>query len=143
MPENSESISSKVAELKSDLLSPEVALSDDIKEYDGKEIVFSFAPYNQNQCRIHAIQKPEAKKLTKELKTISKTLLKHFRNQGSGASNIACKAVHNSGNYSVLFDSLPPDTDELLEIDYSGSGRIFGFLIDNIFSIVAIGKEHR
>jgi hypothetical protein len=143
MPENLERISNKVANLKSDLLSPEVAVSDNIKEYENKEIVFSFGPYNQNQCELHTIQKPEAKKLTKELKAISKTLLKHFRNQGSGGSNIACKPIHNSGNYSVLFESLPPDIDEIMQIDYSSAGRIFGFLINNIFNVVTIGKKHK
>lgn len=133
----------KVADLKTDLLSPEVAISNKIEEYGDKEVVFSFGPYNQNQCQIHAIQKPEVRKLTKELKTISKTLLKHFRNQGSGGSNIACKSIHNSGNYAVLFESLPPDVDELLEVDYTGTGRIFGFLINNIFNVVAIVRGHR
>ena len=143
MLESSGRISGDVAELKLDLLSPEVAISDEIKEYENKEVVFSFSPYNQNQCEIHTLQKPDAKKLTKELKNISKTLLRHFKNQGSGGSNIACKPIHNSGSYTVLFESLPPDIDEILEIDYSGSGRIFGFLIDNIFNIVTIGKKHR
>lgn len=143
MQENLEKISKEVAELESDLLSPEVALSEDIKEYADKEVVFSFAPYNQNQCRIHSIQKVEAKKLTKELKAISSTRLKHFRHQGSGGSNIACKSVHNSGNYEVLFTGLPPDVEELLEVDYSGPGRVFGFLTDNVFNVVAISKEHR
>ena len=131
-----------IANLETDQgnLSPRVAVSEALKDYENRMVVFSFEPYNSNQCRIGSIDKKEAKKLTRELKVISRTLAKHFRHQST--SGIACKRIHNSGNYSVLFDGVPEDT-EMLEIDYSGPGRIFGFMVNNVFNIVAIGKEHR
>lgn len=117
-----------------------VAVSDNIVDYENEKVVFSFVVYNSNQCGIGSIDKQEAKKLTKELKRISSTVTKHFRHQDT--SGIACRPVSNSGNYAVLFTEVPEDT-ELLEVDYSGPGRVFGFITNNIFNIVAIGKEHR
>lgn len=117
-----------------------VAVSGNLIDYENEKVVFSFVVYNSNQCGIGSIDKQEAKKLTKELKKISLTVTKHFRHQDT--SGIACKPVSNSGNYSVLFSDVPEDI-ELLEVDYSGAGRVFGFITNNIFNIVAIGKEHR
>ncbi len=143
MQENSnQKLPSDVADLKTEptKISPIVAVSDAIKDYENKRVVFSFEVYNSTQCRIGSIDKTEAKKLTKELKKVSTTLTKHLMHQHS--SGIACKAVNDSGNYSALFADVPEDTD-LLEIDYSSAGRVFGYLVNNIFNIVAIGKEHR
>lgn len=143
MQENSnQKLPSDVTDLEAgrSKISPTVAVSDALEDYENRRVVFSFEVYNSNQCRIGSIDKAEAKKLTKELKKISSTPTKHFRHQG--ASGIACKSVHNSGNYAVLFNNVPEDID-LLEIDYSGTGRVFGYIVNNIFNIVTIGKEHR
>lgn len=143
MEENSnQKIPSNVANLATERsdISATVAVSDALKDYENQRVVFSFDVYNNNQCRIGSIDKTEAKKLSKELKKISSTLTKHFRHQQT--SGIACKPIYNSGNYSVLFTDVPEDI-ELLEVDYSGAGRVFGYMVNNIFSIVAIGKEHR
>ncbi|MDO8740003.1 MAG: hypothetical protein Q7J54_00320 [Candidatus Woesearchaeota archaeon] len=121
-------------------ISQVVAVSDALKDYENERVTFSFEPYNSNQCRLGKLDNTEAKKLTRELKKISLTMTKHFRHQN--ASSIACKPVHNSGNYSVLFVDIPEDA-ELLEVDYSGTGRIFGFMVESIFNVVAVGKEHR
>ena len=139
---SSQNLPDKVADLNSERnkISPIVAVSDALKDYENKKIVFSFEIYNSNQCEIAKLDKAEAKKLTRELKRISLTLTKHFRHQDS--SGIACKSVSNSGNYAVLFTDIPEDVD-LLEVDFSGPGRVFGYLINNVFNIVTIGKEHR
>ncbi len=143
MQENSsQKLPSDVAKLivEQERISPTVAVSDALKDYENKRVVFSFEIYNNNQCEIAKLDKTEAKKLTKELKKISTTLTKHFGHQST--SGIACKPISNSGNYSVLFDGIPEDT-EMLEVDYSGAGRVFGYVVNNIFNIVAIGKNHR
>ena len=117
-----------------------VAVSENVKDFENKKVVFSFEDYNQNQCEIANLDKKDAKKLTTELKKASLVLAKHIRHQQS--SGIACKPISNSGNYGALFGALSPDI-EILEIDYSGAGRIFGYLVHNIFSVVAINKKHR
>lgn len=117
-----------------------VAVSEALKDYENKSVVFSFEIYNNNQCQIADLDKKEAKKLTGELKKMSTTLTKHFRHQTK--SGIACKQIHCSGSYEILFEDIPEDA-EMLEVDYSGAGRIFGFIVNNIFNIVAINKKHR
>lgn len=121
-------------------ISQTVAISDSLKDYENKRVSFSFEVYNNNQCEIANLDKTEAKKLTKELKKVSSTVTKHFRNQN--ISGIACKPIYNSGNYSSLFSEISDDI-ELLEIDYSNAGRVFGYIVNNIFNVVAIGKKHR
>jgi len=143
MPENlNQKLPSEIAEFTKEqkILSPTVAISNTLEDYENKRVVFSFEIYNKNQCEISKLTSTEAKKLTKELKKISNTLKKHFRNQST--SGIACKPVGKSGNYEVLFAEVQNDT-EMLEIDYSGTGRVFGHIVNNIFNIVAICKIHR
>jgi len=143
MQENlNQKLPSNVANLgtEGDSIPPVVAVSDALKDYENRRVVFSFEAYNNNQCEIANLDKIEAKKLTKELKKISTVASKYFRHQSS--SGIACKPIFNSGSYSSLFNNIPEDI-ELLEVDYSGTGRVFGYLVNNIFNIVAIGKKHR
>jgi hypothetical protein len=131
-----------IAKLEQDhgKISPEVAVSNTLKDYENRRVTFSFEIYNNSQCEVAKLDKKESKKLTKELKKISSTKTRHFRHQNT--SGIACKPIGNSGNYTVLFDGIKDDI-EVLEIDYSGAGRVFGYLVNNIFNIVAIGKKHR
>ncbi|MBI3572479.1 hypothetical protein HY091_03040 [Candidatus Kaiserbacteria bacterium] len=143
MPPNSEpnKLSEGVAALEAGQAFPKtVAVSATIRDYDNEKVVLSFEPYKQGHCRIHKLQKTEVKHLTSELKKMSSTLTKHFRHQS--VSRIACKPVHRSGEYATLFDGLSQDIDEILEVDYTGAGRVFGFLFQNTFNVVAVAKEH-
>lgn len=134
-------LSKSVASLeKTNELDPRVAISDTVKDFDNKKVSFSFEIYNNNQCEISKLDNKEAKKLTKKLKKISETRTKHFKHQDT--SGIDCKPIHCSGSYEVLFDGIPEDID-MLEIDYSKAGRIFGYIVENIFNIVAIAKKHK
>jgi len=139
MPENFKRIDEDVAKFEKGIIPPRVALSEEIKDYQEYKIVLSFEFYNQNRCEIDKLQKSSAKKLTSELKKVSETAVKHLKSQN--VSRIACKSVFRSGNYSSLFSDLSKDI-ELLEIDYTKSGRIFGYLLKNIFNVVAIKVRH-
>jgi|SRR3989338_277403 len=132
-------VNSEFEELEKGRISPELAVSPTLKDYDNDKVVLSFEPYNQNCCEIFSLQKPDAKKLTGELKKITRTLKKHFLSQSS--SGVACKPIKGSGNYAPLFNGLQKDV-ELLEVDYTGTGRIFGYLTRNIFNVVAIKVKH-
>lgn len=142
MPPNSEpkKLSDSVATLDTGQIPPSVAVSAAVKDSDNQKVVLSFEAYKQNHCRIHKLEKAEVKHLTTELKKISGTFTKYFRHQQ--VSRIACKPVHRSGEYAVLFNDLPQDVDEILEVDYTRAGRIFGFLLQNTFNVVAVAKEH-
>lgn len=143
MQENlSQKLPSGIADLeinKSEI-NPTVAISETLGDDENKRVVFSFETYNSGQCEISNLDKMEAKKLTKELKKISTVLCKYFRHQN--ISGIECSPVLNCNNYESLFNGMPEDV-EMLEVYYSGAGRIFGFIVSNVFNIVAIGKKHR
>ncbi len=49
--------------------------------------------------------------------------------------------VHNSGNYSFLFNGLSPDID-LFEMTCGRAGRIFLFLVKNIVCVRLVKKNH-
>ena len=121
------------------IIPPAVAVSEQIPEYESDKIVFSFVPYKQSQCEIYKLEKTEAKKLTERLRRINQTLTKNILCQQ--ISGIPCKSVGRGGSYVSLFEDLPPDV-QLLEVDYTGTGRIFGYLSDNIFNIVSIKRDH-
>ncbi|MBI2024960.1 MAG: hypothetical protein HYT03_02665 [Candidatus Harrisonbacteria bacterium] len=140
MSESLKKVSDEITELEDTKIPQKAAVSSAIPDYESQKVVLSFESYNNNQCEIAKLDKKSAKHLTTELKKINKTLTKHFRHQSS--SGIACKAVYNSAKYSVLFTDLPEDTEELLEVDYTKSGRIFGYLLHNIFNVVAIRTQH-
>lgn len=120
-------------------LSPKVAISKDIPESSDKKVVFTFIQYNHSQCEIADFQKKEPKKLTQKLGEVNKIIAKQLLfSKGAG---ISCKPVSKSGQYECLFESLPPDVN-LLEINYTDTGRIFGYLIDNVFNIIVIKRKH-
>ncbi len=140
MEENLQKIVSKeVKKIQESRIPITAPISESIEEYDNYKIVLSFIPYKQNCCELAKLQRPEAKKLTSELKKITKTLKKHFRHQD--VSGIACKPIEDGGNYSPLFVGLGKDI-ELLEIDYTKAGRVFGYITKNIFNVVAIKTKH-
>jgi hypothetical protein len=116
-----------------------VAVSEKIPEFGNEKIVFTFIPYKHTQCEIHKLEKSEAKKLTEKMRKVNGVMAKNILCQE--ASGFACKPVGRSGDYACLFEDLPLDV-QLLEIDYTGTGRIFGYLAQNLFNIVAITKRH-
>lgn len=140
MQENLEKISKNITELNEYKIHPKVAISDEIEDYENKKVVLSFGAYNERHCEIARLQNKDAKQLTHELKKISNTFTKHFKHQNT--SRIACKPVHNSGKYKPLFNRLPEDDIELLEVDYTNKGRIFGYLINNVFNVVVVKVQH-
>ncbi len=126
-------------EEKKQQLPHEVAISKEKSEHEDRNIVFSFSQYNHTQCEIADLQKTDAKKLTVQLEKTSKIFAKNLLY--STAAGVQCKPVHNGGEYSCLFNSLPQDAN-LLEINYTSTGRIFGYLVENIFNIVVIKRKH-
>ena len=120
---------------KSRLVSREAALLAK-EEYEDQKIVFGFEKYNQSECEVYSMDKKDVKSLTAKLIEISKTSIKNFRQSGF------CSAIKNEGNYTSLFTSMPKGA-RVVEVKYSGAGRIFGYMVRNIFSVVAICKKHK
>ena len=108
------------------------AISSDIRDFEQKRIVFTFKYYNHAQCEIHGLEKQDAKKLIMEFRKVNDVSVSNFQSNRAG---IKCKKVFKSGNYVPLFNNLPVDVDALFEINYTDTGRIFGYLAENIFNI--------
>ncbi len=100
-----------------------------------RSIVFKFKNYNHGCCEISQLQKPEVKQFVKTLGEINSFRTDNFLTSGR-VTPITC-----AGNYKPLFNNLEPDI-RLIEIDYTATGRIFGFLAGNIFNVVAVRKKH-
>lgn len=116
---------------------PESApISASLTEIEDSKVVFAFREYNERECEIHNLAKTDAKQLTNRLKTISGVTLAQFK------SKYIKDKIIKAGAYESLYKSLPEMT-ELVEIEYNGPGRVFGFLEDNRFQVIAVCKRHR
>jgi hypothetical protein len=49
--------------------------------------------------------------------------------------------VPNEGGYAFLYTGLSPDV-EILEIQFSGTGRIFGFFTQSTYNVVCVRTHH-
>ncbi len=143
MPPDLQNLNDQVAKIPvesgsegSPKLPPRVALSSEMPDYENRSIVFTFLQYKHSQCEVAGLEKTEAKRLTEKLKEVNKIITKKLLFSG-----IDCKPVSKGGQYTCLFNELPADA-ELLEIDYTKAGRIFGYLVENIFNIVVIKRKH-
>lgn len=139
LSDNLAKIPGEIKSSQSKIIPSSVARSDKVSDHGNKKILFTFIKYKQTHCQIYLLGKREAKRLTEELRKINQAETKNIFNQQ--ASGIACKPVHKSGRYQPLFEKIPEDA-QLLEVDYTGKGRIFGYLVENIFNIVLINTRH-
>lgn len=109
-----------------------VALSDKLKDYCDENYKLNFEYYNYNQCELKKLQK--FKPLIEEFNNITRSNRKTI--------NIRDSINRDDDRYSNLYSGLPLDVD-LEEIDYSDTGRIFGFRIGSYMCVVAVLKKHR
>ena len=101
-----------------------------------RKMVFSFARYDENQCEIYNLTKPETKQLIIKLQSISKCTVMDFN------KSYVRDQVKEVGNYAHLYKTVP-EGSKVVEIQYSGSGRIFGYISQNVFAVVAVCKKHK
>lgn len=141
MPQNGDLVSPSAVDVgKQPYVQQSAAtLPDTAVDFDNEKVVFSFVDYNKNKCEIKNLSGTEPSQLTETLKKVSKTLKKHLMHYQQ--SQITCSTVGKSGNYANLYDDLPKDA-ELIEIEYNRQGRIFGYVVQNIFNITVIKRKH-
>jgi hypothetical protein len=89
-----------------------------------------------NHAQISQIQKEAAKSLVHKFFEINTTT--KFAAQQSG---LIRDKIPNQGEYAFLYTELSPDV-EILEIQYSGTGRIFGFFTQSTFNVVGLRTIH-
>lgn len=101
-----------------------------------KPFLISYEYYNDKLCEIKILEKNRAKQCLQDLRMIGKCNTNSLCGNG-----IDILSVCNQGDYSKLFNKLPPDI-KLKEHKIQGDGRIFYFISRNLFHIVAITNNH-
>ena len=114
-----------------------VASVTEVEDVGEKKVVFSFSRYNIGQCEIHNLDKTESKQLLDKLREISNMTVMQFNR------SYIRDVVKRGGDYAGLFDTVPEDSGTLLEIKYSKTGRMFGYLVQHVFGVVAVCKRHK
>lgn len=122
------------------LISPAVAINENIPDSGdllSDKVVLTFKDYKDGECEMHKLSdKKDAKSLMFKLKRLSSICLKELP-----SSRMIKDKIENTGNYSSLYRDLPPDV-EIQEIEYGKTGRIFGYLVERYFCVVAIKVKH-
>ena len=122
------------------LISPAVAINENIPDSGDlllNKIVLTFKDYKDGECEMHKLSdKKDAKSLMSKLKRLSSIYLKELP-----STRMIKDKIENSGNYSCLYRDLPPDV-EIQEIEYGKTGRIFGYMVERYFCVVAIKVKH-
>lgn len=117
----------------SKLIPQSVAINPKLGEHGKSEnYKLIFAHYNHNQCELKKVR--NFKPLIDKFNSITQ----------SNYSNLFVRdKIYPTGNYKNLFNNLPQDIDELEEIKFADTGRIFFFKVDTYISVVAILAIHR
>jgi hypothetical protein len=113
----------------------------DIREEDipeGKFFNISYKHYNKKICGINELESGSYKSFTKYLRKI-----------GGNASIIDLreelktnlKQINRSGEYGKLFSKLSDDI-EVFEIILTSSNRLFFYIVENNFYIIALRAKH-
>ena len=113
-----------------------VALINDPKDYETLQYHLSFEFYKEKLCEIDLLEKNGAKRALHNIKTIGLSNRKSL-----GQNGIDSFPIENSGEYSSLYNKLPPDAD-LKEHKIQGTARIFYFTVNRLFHIVCIKNSH-
>lgn len=103
---------------------------------EGKNISIHLKQKSLEHRQIDEIQKEAAKSLIRKFSEINATTKSHAQQSG-----LIRDKVGNSGKYAFLYKNLSPEV-EILEVQYSGNGRIFGFFTQEIFNVVCIRTDH-
>ena len=131
-------VSAEVSTITSNLLEVVSRVPDNINEAMGEESLrLSFSQYNSSLCQIHKLGKVKTKVAVKKLGEITKYSLKAFCK-----SCLAYKGkLPNIPPYDVYYNGLPSDVD-IYHIDIGGKQRMFYYIAQQYFCIVAIREEH-
>ncbi len=121
------------------ILSDEVATNPLIEELvdDGKHYILVFDKYESKECELSKLSTPQAKSLIKKFQQITKCNPKLLPQSGIVRDNI-----NNSGSYKGLFRNLNPDI-ELKETSLADYGRMFFYIVNRYFCVVAIQSAHK
>jgi hypothetical protein len=101
-----------------------------------KIIAVHLRPRCLDHSQISEMQKEAAKSLIHTLFQINTATKSDAQQSGLIRDKIA-----NQNEYAFLYSGLSPDV-EILEVQYCGTGRIFGFFTQTTFNVVCVRTVH-
>lgn len=122
-------------------ISPKVTnMPSGLSEHLGEKFKLIFQYYNHSECEMISMTKDEMKRVINTFTKITK------HDQNSISKICRPKSVKRAGvgsSYANLFNGLPDDFDSLLEVDFTGTGRVFIYPYKNMCCVIAVDKKHR
>lgn len=120
------------------ILDEKVALYPTRNDPEAEVFNISFKYYNDRECEISILEKNRAKKALENFKIIGRcydfpSLMKQ---------NINIKKVKPIGDYRKLFKNGITEDTTLREHKIQGDARLFYFIAEKIFFIIAITNNH-
>jgi hypothetical protein len=118
---------------------PQTAIEPELKPYR-----ISFERYNEKECEVEQLDNKLARKTLEAVRNIGINV-KEDSDFGAKLPKLEIKSIRDDGDYRVLFrgirDELPDIEMREVKIE-KDSGRLFFYVIDRIFHIIAIRKNH-
>lgn len=124
---------------------PEIAaeISQTAEEPEAKPILISFERYNSKECQLDGMNGKMAKKALRIVRDVG-VKIKTENDFKKHLSKLNVVSIGNKGNYRNLYRGLAdlPDVEvKEAKIDMD-KGRLFFFMIDRIFHIIAMKNSH-
>jgi hypothetical protein len=110
---------------------------------ESKPILISFERYNSKECELDGMDGKMAKKAFRTLRDIGVNI-KTETDFRECLPKLQIEPVENSGYYRGLYKGLSglPDV-EIKEAKFDlNTGRLFFFLVDRIFHVIAVREDH-
>ena len=110
---------------------------------EAKPVLISFERYNRNECQLDGMEGKMAKKAMRMVRDVGI----HIKSESDFQKHLPkleVVSISDNGNYRKLYKGLTdlPDVEiKEIKIDRD-KGRLFFFLIDRIFHIIAIRDSH-
>jgi hypothetical protein len=110
---------------------------------EAKELFVSFARYNDGECELDGMDNKLARKAFQALRDVGVNIRTHD-DFPLRLPKLEVKPVHPSGQYKKIYRSISdlPDT-QISEIKFDkDKGRLFFFMVSQVFYLVAVRQSH-
>ena len=119
-------------------LLPEKATQNPAIEDEPKKLILGFIYFRSDFCKFETADDTKMKSLLEKLMKLCEFTASQF---------FTCELIprpinRSTGNYAQLYTNLGDDVD-IYEFDFAGQGRIYGFIVENIFHLVVVDAKHR
>lgn len=114
-------------------------IPNELREHYGDKYRLIFEYYNHNRCELANLHKTDMKQVINLFSRVTK----HDQTTISKLCRPDPVKRTTSGSYASLFNGLPEDFDTLMEIDFTGSGRIFVHLTGHMCCVIAVAGVHK